>query len=123
MAGERIEEIRRIRRVSDQLSTGHAILRDRYAHKALALDLLILACSTWIVALAFVSPDYATRLTPFHWNSGLWMGTLSAATFFASIVQIKTDWKKPIRRAQENARFICGGEARGWLPSCVGSGR
>ena len=83
----------RIRRVSDQICTGHAILRDRYARKALALDLIVLASSTWIVALAFVSPEFAARLTPFGWNSGLWLGTLSALTFFASLVQLKTDWK------------------------------
>ena len=88
-----MEEVARIRRVSDQICTGHAILRDRYARKALALDLIVLASSTWIVALAFVSPKFAARLTPFHWNSGLWLGTLSALTFFASLVQLKTDWK------------------------------
>ena len=93
MAVESVNEIRRIRRVSDQLSTGHAILRDRFGRKALTLDLLTLASSTWIVALAFVSPEFAARLTPFHWSSTLWLGTLSATTFFASIVQIKTDWK------------------------------
>lgn len=93
LTGGRAEEIKRIRRVSDQLCTGHAILRDRYARKALVLDLSTLALSTWIVALAFVSPELATRLTPFHWDSQVWLGALSTATFFATVVQFKTDWK------------------------------
>jgi hypothetical protein len=75
------------------LCTGHAVLRDRFSRRALALDILTLAFSTWVVALAFVSHALATRLTPFGWDPTIWLGTLSAGTFFLTLVQLKTDWK------------------------------
>jgi hypothetical protein len=59
------EEIVRIRKVADMLCTGHANLRDRFARWSLILDLLILAASTWLVALAFVDPALDISLTPF----------------------------------------------------------
>src|ERR1700693_3826156 len=87
------EDIGRIRSVSDMLCTGHARLRDHYAHRALGLDLSILALSSWLSALAFVAPNINLSLTPFGLNSQLWMGLLSVATLFLAVVQLRTDWK------------------------------
>jgi hypothetical protein len=87
------EELQRVRRVSDSLCTAHAVLRDRFSRRALALDLLVLGLSTWLVALAFVEPRLGTKLTPFGWDSQIWIGALATATFFLTILQLKTDWK------------------------------
>lgn len=87
------EELIRICRVSNMLCTGHAALRDRYARLAFALDLLTLGVSTWLVALAFVEPRLNVTLTPFGWDSQIWIGTLGTGVFFLTLVQIKTDWK------------------------------
>lgn len=87
------EELGRIRRVADMLCTGHAHLRDRFARRALILDILILGLSTWLVALAFVEPHIDESLTPFDMNSRVWAGLLAIGTFFLTIVQMKTDWK------------------------------
>jgi hypothetical protein len=93
LIAEQAEELNRVRRVSDMLCTGHAVLRDRFSRRALVLDIVILASLTWIVALAFVSPTVAARLTPLGWDSMIWLGTLSVGTFFLTLVQLKTDWK------------------------------
>ena len=87
------DELGRIRQVSDTLCTGHAGLRDRFARRALALDVSILALSTWLVALAFVEPRLNVSLTPFGLDSQIWVGLLAVGTFFLTIIQIKTDWK------------------------------
>lgn len=87
------EELERIRRVSDTLCSGHAALRDRYARRALILDVCVLALSSWLVALAFVEPRINLRLTPFALDGQIWVGMLGVATFFLTLVQIKTDWK------------------------------
>lgn len=92
-AGGMREELERIKGVSDTLCTGHAGLRDRLARRALILDLSVLALSSWLVALAFVEPRINVRLTPFGWDSQIWVGVLSLATFFVTLVQFKTDWK------------------------------
>src|SRR5260370_42077564 len=76
------EELGRIRSVSDMLCTGHAGLRDHYKRMALALDLSILALSTWLAALAFVAPNINLSLTPFGLDSQLWVGFLSVAVLF-----------------------------------------
>lgn len=94
-------EIERIRRVSDQICTAHSGLRDRYARRALVLDLLILAASTWLVALSFVDSTLAARLTPGDVNPQMWIGILGVITFFLSILQLKTDWKS---RADSHTR-------------------
>ena len=87
------EELERVRRVADTLCTGHAGLRDRFARRALLIDLAVLGLSTWIVALAFVEPHINVRLTPLGWDSQIWVGFLSIGTFFLTIIQLKTDWK------------------------------
>jgi hypothetical protein len=87
------EEVRRIKRVCDSLCTAHAALRDRFARRAFTSDLIVLGASIWIVALAFVESRINVMLTPFGWNSQIWVGLLSIATFFLTIVQIKADWK------------------------------
>lgn len=87
------DELSRIRRVSDMLCTGHAALRDKYAKFAFALDLLTLGVSTWLVALAFIEPKLNITLTPFGWDTKIWVGMLGTSVFFLTLVQIKTDWK------------------------------
>ena len=87
------DEVERVRRVSDLRCSGHANLRERFAKRALILDLAILGLSTWLVALAFIEPTINVRLTPFHWDTQMWGGLLAIGTFFLTIVQFKTDWK------------------------------
>jgi hypothetical protein len=87
------DELERVRRVSDILCTGHAGLYDRFTRKAQVLDLCVLSLSSWLVALSFVEPRINIRLTPFDWDSQIWIGVLSVATFFLTLVQYKTDWK------------------------------
>ena len=87
------DELTRICRVSDMLCTGHAALRDRYAKLAFAIDLFTLGVSTWLVALAFVEPKLSGTLTPFGWDSQIWVGVLGTGVFFLTLIQMKTDWK------------------------------
>jgi hypothetical protein len=85
------------------MCTGHAVLRDRYKLLSSSLDILILATSTWVVALAFVDPVLNSKLTP-HWTTPpIWTGLLSVAIFFFSLIQLKTDWKS---RAESHARTV-----------------
>jgi hypothetical protein len=97
------EEFERIRRVSDMLCTGHADLRDRYARYAFALDISILAMSTWIVALAFIDPKLSPLVTPFKIDPQIWTGVLGTFTFFLSILQLRVDWKG---RADSHSRSL-----------------
>jgi hypothetical protein len=75
------------------LCTAHAGLRDQYNRRALALDLIILALSTWLVALVFVEPRINASLTPLGLDPQIWIGVLGVLTFFSTVLQMKTDWK------------------------------
>src|ERR1041385_7032884 len=86
-------ELARIRRVADMLCSSHAALRDRYARRATALDLSILALTAWLSAIAFVAPRINATLTPPSFDPQIWVGLLSVATLFLAIVQLKTNWK------------------------------
>jgi len=89
------DELVRVRQVADMLCTAHAVLRDRFTRRALAIDLSVLCLSTWLVALAFVEPAINARLTPPHFSPVLWGGLLSVCVcvFILTLVQLKTDWK------------------------------
>lgn len=86
------DRLQKIERVSDMLCTAHAGLRDKYARWALSLDVIILASSTWLVALVFVEPRVNATLTPFGFDPQIWIGTLGILTFFLTVLQMKTDW-------------------------------
>ncbi len=87
------EELQRIRRVSDMLCTAHAGLQDKYARQALLAELITLATSTWLVALVFIERRINVHLTPAGLDPQVWIGLLSIATFFFTILQMRTDWR------------------------------
>lgn len=88
-----VEELSRVRRVSDQSCTGYSVLRDRYHRRAMILDLSVLLLSTWLVAMVFVQPAVAIALSPRNIPRDLWLGLLSIGTFALSLVQLKVNWK------------------------------
>jgi len=86
-------EIERIFRVSDMLVTAHANLREKYARRALLLDLAILGISVWLTAVVFIEPRLSFKLTPFNLDPQVWVGLLGVLTLFLSILQLRVDWK------------------------------
>jgi len=86
-------ELERIKRVSDMLCTAHAGLQSKYTRRALIAELITLAASTWLVALVFVEPRINIHLTPKGFDPQVWIGFLSTATLFLTILQIRTDWR------------------------------
>lgn len=75
------------------MSTAHAGLRDRYARRALVLDLSILLISAWLLALAFIDPQINLSLTPPGIVPKVWGGLLACGVFALSIIQLRVDWK------------------------------
>src|ERR1700722_13430931 len=96
-------ELHRIKRVSDMLCTAHAGLQDKYARQALIAELTTLGASTWLVALVFVEPRINIHLTPGGFDPQVWIGLLSIATFFLTILQMRMDWRG---RADGHARSL-----------------
>lgn len=86
--------LQRTIRVSDQSCTGYAILRDRYRQWSLLLDLAILLLSLWLIAMVWVQPAIADKLSPPGIQRDIWLGLLAILTFALSLVQILVNWKE-----------------------------
>ncbi len=87
------EELERIRRVADQLCTAHASLRDRYARRALTLDICVLLGSAWLTSLAFIQPSLHQWIVPPNIEPTIWNGLIGFFIFCLVLIQLKTDWK------------------------------
>src|SRR5258707_975904 len=86
-------EIERMRRVADQLCTSHAALRDRFAGRQFAVDVIVLLLSAWITAMGFVDPRLNQWLVPPYFDAQLWIGLLGMLAFALTLVQFKADWR------------------------------
>lgn len=89
----RMEEVERMRRVSDQLCTAHAAMRDRFGRRHFWIDVAILLLSAWTASMGFVDPRLTPWLTPPHLDGSLWIGLLGSITFGLTLVQFKADWR------------------------------
>lgn len=88
-----LKQVKDIKDRSDMRCTAHWLLHERYARRAVLLDLAIMGLSTWLVAMAFVEPRIGVKLAPFGIDSQIFMGLLSVGTFFLTIFQLRTDFK------------------------------
>jgi|SRR5271169_2796439 len=97
-------ELSRTLRVADMLTTCHSLLRDRYARLALILDLLILAASVWVTAMAFVDPEIAKRIAFPGFSPVMTIGLTAIFTVALSLFQLRVDWKQRSDRHNQAAR-------------------
>lgn len=86
-----LEELGRIRRVSDMLVTAHASLKEKFALLSLLSDASLFCCSLFLTVIVFADPNFLTRY--FGINYAFWIGIFSIATFIFSFVAGLLDWK------------------------------
>jgi hypothetical protein len=87
------KELSRQFRVLDQTLSMHTVLKRRYEARALALDLLFLACSVVFCATTFARDDIFTSVGLTPQKVRFVLGLVSVGAFFASLVGLRTDWK------------------------------
>lgn len=87
------EELKRIRRIADQLCTAHSIERERFHRRAMLLDIIIMLGSLYLVSMVFIDPVINNTLTPPGWKPVIWTGTIAIFVFAFSIIQLMVDWK------------------------------
>lgn len=88
------EEIDRRHRVTDQMMSAHCVLRDRYARRALVLDLLILTLSAVLCALVFAPQALSDSVGISKDAAGVLAGWISVGVFVLSILQLRIGWKE-----------------------------
>jgi len=103
----------------------HTVLRDRYARRALFVELLLLACSVVFCASAFASDQVLTLLGRSPENVRYLLRAFSVVAFMLSVLSLRVDWKGKAashREASEKmSRAITvfrkyRGEDRTWAP-------
>lgn len=87
------EELKRIRRIADQLCTAHSIERERFHRRAMLLDIIIMLGSLYLVSMVFIDPVINNTLTPLGLKPVIWTGTIAIFVFAFSIIQLMVDWK------------------------------
>jgi hypothetical protein len=85
-------EIDRMFRVSDLMITVHSTLRDRYAFRARATDIVLLVGGALVAAFTFLDPGAARILLPSGLPAAVLVGLAGIGIFVASLVQMKMDW-------------------------------
>ena len=103
MTEEEADQLRRLFRVTDQTCSQHARLRDMFARRAVALDLIALGLGVYLVSLAFVDPAISRKLTRVPISPIIWIGFIGIVQFFLGIVQLRVDWKA---RSDAHARSM-----------------
>jgi hypothetical protein len=94
-------ELKRMWRVVDQMTTAHAVLRDRYRAWSLALTLTILALSIAATALGFAGePEVSIILTA---RLPVFVGALTCVIFFLTLVDLQFDWRSRARSHSDAA--------------------
>ena len=86
-------ELSRKFRVLDQTLSMHATLRDRYARRALTVDLLLLMCSVTFVATAFASDSALSHFGLSPDQIRFLLRIFSVLAFMLSILSLRIDWK------------------------------
>src|SRR6266478_792985 len=105
-------ELDREFRVLGQTLSMHTTLRDRYARRALTVDLLLLACSVVFCASAFASDAALSHFRATPDQVRLVLRAFSVLAFMLSILSLRIDWK---------GRSACHGAAASRMSSAVAS--
>lgn len=86
-------ELSRKFRVLDQTLSMHATLRDRYAERALLVDLLLLVCSVMFCATAFATDTALSHFGPTPDQVRYVLRVFSVLAFMLSVLSLRIDWK------------------------------
>lgn len=86
-----LDELKRIRRVSDMMVTAHASLKEKLTLLSLFSDIALFSCSLFLTVIVFADPNFLFKY--FGNNYTFWIGIFSIATFIFSFVAGVLDWK------------------------------
>lgn len=92
----RLDHIKKMARLSNQMATQHAILHDRYSKRALRQDLSLMVLAGALVFLSVAKTSYVSTIlgwVSLEIDGVLPISLLSFAVFLISISEWRVDWK------------------------------
>jgi hypothetical protein len=93
-------------RVLDQSLSMHTTQRDRYARRALVVDLTLLAGSVVFCASSFASDEALSHLGPTPQHVRLALQAFSVLAFMVSVLSLRIDWKGTSARHGDSAAKV-----------------
>lgn len=86
-----LDELKRIRRVSDMMITAHAMLKERLSVLSMLSDIFLFSCSLILAIVVFADQNLLIKY--FGTNHSLWIGIFSILAFIFSFIASLLDWK------------------------------
>ncbi len=86
-----LDELRRIKRVSDMMITAHAVLKERYRNISILSDVLLFSCAAILCTITFADRDLLIKYLSPRYN--LYIGTMAIVSFIYSFVCNQLEWK------------------------------
>jgi hypothetical protein len=93
-----LEEITRQRRLIDQMSTMHSLLRDRYKIRGTALTCVVFVASVVAIAFAFAGGSARVTILGVTANRSTWLGWFAVLTFSLTLIDLVLDCRGAARR-------------------------
>lgn len=108
-------ELSRKFRVLNQTLSMHTFLRDRYANRALLIDVLLLASAVIFCASAFASDDVLSRLGPTPQEVRYVIRAFSILAFMLSVLSLRIGWKEKSASHRDGAQKMSRALALFWM--------
>lgn len=105
-------ELQRLERIADMMLSAHSILRDRFARRATAFDIILLVVSGILCGTTFLDP---ALIRYFHLDTEkirALLGICAILVFILSIVGLRVDWKEKTSRYQHACRTLANIKAK-----------
>jgi hypothetical protein len=106
-----LNELRRIKRVSDMMITAHAVLKERYRNISLLSDVLLFTCAAVLCVMTFADRDMLIKYFGSWYN--LCIGIMAIGSFIYSFISNQLEWKVKAERHKTafekyvNLKFEC----------------
>lgn len=98
----------RQRRVIDLMLTAYSVLRDRYARRALLLNLAIFFSACILLAATFFPEDALVEIGIGSRTTKMLTGLFSALVLFASVAELRLRWRELSQSYGEAAERLAG---------------
>lgn len=91
MSTSDLEELKKIKRISDMMITAHTCLKERYSRYDFIMDVFLFLSTVFLCAFAFTDPVVLKKYI--GTNAAYIIGICSIFTFFLSYCANKFEWK------------------------------
>ena len=101
-----LAEMKNQKRLVDQMTTGHSLLRDRYRSRATIMTCSLLSASVLATAFAFASGDADITIGEFSASRSTLLGWFAVVTFAATLIDLVLDWRGRQQKHEDAVRQL-----------------